>query len=75
MMQKEEKEFYFTLQGKHSWDNIFVTKNFFFNNEHQKNCLTRIFLVDPVGWQQTKIFLSLGLFIEWNTEYLQYSNY
>ena len=29
--------------------NIFVTKKIFFRNEHQKNLLTRTFLVDPVG--------------------------
>ena len=29
--------------------NIFVTKNIFFRNEHEKDFLTRTFLVDPVG--------------------------
>ena len=41
--------------------NIFVTKNFFFRNEHQKWFLPRRFLLDPVGWRQTNIFLSLAL--------------
>ena len=49
MMQKKEQEVYFALQGKHSEDNIFVTKFFFFRNEHQKHFLTRSFLVDLVG--------------------------
>ena len=30
MMQKKEKEIYFALQGNHSYDNIFLTKNIFF---------------------------------------------
>ena len=33
--------------------NIFVTKEFFFKNERQKNCLTCMFLVDLVRWRQT----------------------
>ena len=33
-----------------------------FRNEHQKNFLTCTFLVDPVRWRQTNIFLSLALF-------------
>ena len=41
--------------------NTFVTENFFFRNEHQKKNLTRTFLVDPVGWRQTNIFLRLAL--------------
>ena len=40
--------------------NLFVTKKIFFWNEHQKKFLTHPFLVDPVGWQQTNIFLSLA---------------
>ena len=40
--------------------NIFVTKNFFFRNEHPKKFLTCAFLVDLVGWRQTNIFLSLA---------------
>ena len=48
-MQKKEQEVYFALQGKHSEDNIFVTKFFFSRNEHQKHFLTRSFLVDLVG--------------------------
>ena len=40
--------------------NISVTKNFFFRNEHQKNFLTCKFLVGPVEWRQTNIFLSLA---------------
>ena len=62
MKKKKEQIVYFVLQGKHSYDNIFVTKNVFSRNEHQKNFLTRKFLVDPVGWRQTNIFLSLTLF-------------
>ena len=42
--------------------NIFVTEIFFFRNEHKKIFLTRTFVVDPVGWRQTNIFLSLALF-------------
>ena len=30
MIQKKEQEVYFAIQGKHSLDSIFVTKNFFF---------------------------------------------
>ena len=36
-MQKKEQEVCVSLQGKHSWDNIFVTKNkILFRNAHQK---------------------------------------
>ena len=35
-------------------------RNFFFRDEHQKNILTRTFLVDPVGCKPT-YFLSLAL--------------
>ena len=28
-MQKKEQEFYFTVQGKHSYGNVFVTKKDF----------------------------------------------
>ena len=41
--------------------NIFVTKKNFFRNEHQKKFMTRTFLVDPIEWRQTNIFLSLAL--------------
>ena len=41
---------------------LFVTKKIFFRNEHQKIFLTCTFLVDPVEWRQTKIFLSLTWF-------------
>ena len=41
--------------------NIFATKKIFFRNEYQEKILTRTFLVDPVGWQQANIFLSLAL--------------
>ena len=33
---------------------------FFFRNKHQKDSLTCTFLVHPVRWQQTNIFLSLA---------------
>ena len=39
---------------------IFVTKIFFFRNEHQKNFLIRTIFVDLVRWRQTTIFLSLA---------------
>ena len=48
MMQKKEQEVYFALQGKHSLDNMFVTKNFYSRNEHQKMFLIGLFLVDPI---------------------------
>ena len=48
--------------------NIFVTKKFFFRNEYQKKFLNCIFLVDPVGWWQTNIFLSLALVIYYLTK-------
>ena len=41
--------------------NIFVTKKTFFRNEYQKKFLTLTFLVDPVRWRQTNVFLSLVL--------------
>ena len=40
--------------------NIFVTKKFFYRNEHQKNFSSRTFLVDPVKAGPTNIFLSLA---------------
>ena len=50
--------------------NIFVTKNIFFRNEHQKHFFTRTFLVDPVGWRQTNIFLSVALLEKFHFEFL-----
>ena len=35
-MQKKEQEVYFALHCKHSSNNIFVTKKYFFRNEHKK---------------------------------------
>ena len=55
-MQKKEQEGYFAHQG----NNIFVTKKIFFVTEHRKNFFTHKFLVDPVGWRQTNIFLGLA---------------
>ena len=54
-MQKKEQEVCVSLQGKHSWDNIFVTKKKCFSGMRTKKLfLTRKFLVK---WQQTNIFL------------------
>ena len=44
-MQKKQQKVYFALQGKHSWDNIFVTKKYFFRNEHKKIFWTARFLL------------------------------
>ena len=41
--------------------NIFVTKNIFFRNDHQKCFLADTIFVDSVGRRQTNIFLSLVL--------------
>ena len=47
-----KKKFYHSEMGKLALIliyNTFVTKRFFFKNEHQKFFLTRMFLVDLVG--------------------------
>ena len=72
-MQKKEQEVYFALHCKHSLDNIFVTKKKFFQEwASKKKFFTRTFLVDPVGWRQVNLFLSLDLYK--NFSKMQYIN-
>ena len=40
--------------------NIIVTKKISWGMKIKKKILTGTFLVDPVGWRQTNIFLSLA---------------
>ena len=70
-MQKKEREVYFALQGKHSLDNMFVTKNFYSRNEHQKMFLIGLFLVDPIELHKTNIFHHRALFLSFNRFVLQ----
>ena len=51
---------------------LWLKKNFFQEWASKKKFFTRTFLVDPVGWRQVNLFLSLGLYK--NFSKMQYIN-
>ena len=59
-MQKKEQEVYFALQCKHSEDNTFVAKKFFFQEWASKRFFDLHVSCRPGRGQQTSIFLSLA---------------